>query len=1081
MAGTHTKPGELSYHPYAALVGYMEEPLTLRLNRAAGRPADDDDVFRQITRACSTYRERVDKNVRRRREANGQPAGDGLEPYLFNPTQWMAFGRTDAVSLILLDDFTPFFTLMAHDRFPVVQGCLSFCPRMDRRSLDLSTFLAANPSLARYDTEAGWPFDPPHEWFKTPPAKSSAPDPVIHPVQERAPLLVATRFKVGGLTALAGGVAFQWAVIRTLAKQVLTELDRMHRAASGELGSEKLQAVSELEITTADVERVRCLVLDGQGAEDLILLTACTNYSVGIELITRLRSMTLGDVFDTAPDLPERLTRGGLHAHALRWVEMERKAADPEGKDQPVPDVQTGWGTNHVFSDSYSSLGVMDCAFRDPKDTTVRGFVRVVAQIDANPGHMLEVEKVLAEAYKKFEAEGGKLEPLSSKPHRFLVGRHDYLEMVGENPKAPLPALRTRDFFRYVGQFARPDPIAVGKTGGAETGFMSFASSVLVPFPELGQLKPVGDGHVSVLGLLDAIHKGLFHANKSDRGKRPERGARATLTIERLRKVARRLRMPASLTGAVERLFQVFAAHLADPHVFDSVVDLYDVFAAIYAMIVDDLPRYQLERNASPFGQWLTRHLDDLLEAVRNALDHRVRLMLPNADMRDRAVDLRGGLSKMVAVADVPLKCGLYLVNRSLDKDPRSWGPLLHDYPVARVCGVTRFSFNPQTVCSRLTFPTPRLFATLRMDVMHVTRPLRFLAHVHEAAHLFYDADRLSHPRAADTSARGGAGTPTRQEDSLKETAAEVFAETLTHLLVFVREHGLFLRRYVADYGVHTLGAGSGHEFGDTPKDAQARFFLLLLRGFLVTLPIRRLPTAFDWPQQVPPDVLAVFDNPKRHVAEFLRMVEEVGPFHAPFRDWWAVGGLREKFTVAYNEEVSAHAAVAKEAWGAAYMQFRKLYTPEENQKGVLTGIYQALRDGRPIPTPDHAPNRQLDTVELVCRVLYAHTRLTFGHLDPTEFEVHLYRRPDNGAVSFDGPVGRRGRWGRFQLDGAYSGLFCADPHARSVRMRQQVAIHKTFWDISAHLRLERLNLILETLWPQAAPAEPSVINTVAE
>jgi hypothetical protein len=1043
----------LAYHDYIAVVSYREEPRTVRLREGGGI---DREISRDVARACGEYRDRVNANARACAAASGAAPPPELASYLFNPVQWVAFGRSDAVSLTLFDDFDPAVTLMGAVRSPVVQACLAFCPRTDREALGLGS---------RYPDRPDWPFDAPETWPTG--RAAAAPDfaPAPHPLQESTPLLVVTRFKVGGLNSLGGGVAFFQAVLRVLVAQVVDQLDDLGRAA----GDQNPQA-TDLGLTTEAVRATRCMVLDGQGSEDLILLAACTNYSVGITLVTRLRCMTLGDVFDADPRLAEHFQDGfggprragrGLHARVLEYY------------GRP-PDVRTGWAANHVFSDSHTTLGAVREAFHVPGSEAARhvaGFVSVVAQVDANPGHMLDVERVLKHTYDALGRPGGAYRrvELRGRPHRFLVGRHDYLEVVGEDPDRPLSALPTTDFFRYLATFtaqtgaAPPAPGAPAPNARPreETGFMGFSSSVVVPFPRLGQVREVDHRtHLPGMGLLEWVRQELFLSD----GDRP--GPR--LTVERLKNHTRRLRMPCSLCGVLDRLYQTFAAHLADPYLFDSVLDLYDTFAALYALLTEDLPRYQAEGQATPFGQWMTTRLDGLLEALKNAVDHRVRLMLPNADMRDTAVDLRGGLSKLVAAADVPLKCGLYLVNRALEPADGAGPDRLHGVPLNRVGGVARIGFNPQTMCERMTFPPCRRFlAHIRMDVLHVTRPVRFLGHIHEATHLLYGVD----------------GPPV--DVPFREDAGEVYAELLSHLIVFGTDTDLFLRRYVADYSVQPLGYGSDQRFGDTPHEAQARFFHLLLRGFLVTHPIATLgggPTKrrdrqpTTWPD--PPPV-EVFDAPlaAEHEDAFIATVKAYGPFHAPFAGWWpALGttGDREPektWRESYRRDAPAHAAAAKPAWLAAYRRYRSLYNPDVAPDRIGWAVGRAITGGRPLSRLLGMASRDqaLETVQLVCRLLYFHAHFCYGDLDPAR-RLHLHRDEATGRVSFAAPAGESRPWNRFQLDATHGGLFCVDPATRRKRVLQQVVVLKTLWDVSSFIRAERFEQILAGLLSNRSP-----------
>ena len=76
--------------------------------------------------------------------------------------------------------------------------------------------------------------------------------------------------------------------------------------------------------------------------------------------------------------------------------------------------------------------------------------------------------------------------------------------------------------------------------------------------------------------------------------------------------------------------------------------------------------------------------------------------------------------------------------------------------------------------------------------------------------------------------------------------------------------------------------------------------------------------------------------------------------------------------------------------------------------------------------------------------------------------DFHVWRDPCTGDISFD----QKHNWHEFLINKGAAAMFCPVPTARRSRLRRQIAIIKTFWDISASLRGRRLLEIVRDNWP---------------
>ena len=589
-----------------------------------------------------------------------------------------------------------------------------------------------------------------------------------------------------------------------------------------------------------------------------------------------------------------------------------------------------------------------------------------------------------------------------------------------------------------------------------------------MPFVSGGAPPPVDHSrHLPVMSMLDELRVALF----ADGG-RPGR-----MGVQDLKDITRRLGVPRPLCGALELHYLRFREQLADPHLYDGVLDLYDTYATLYAFLTDFLPEFQRRaraagRPSAPFGKWLCEQVGDLLVAVGNAADHRVRLPLPDADRPDTAVDLRGGLSKLVAAADVPLKCGLHLVNRAIgqaDTAPADTTWPHRGLPLNRVGAITLFNFDPQTRCKGVYTRggKPYSLTFVSMDVSHVFRPIRLLAHLHEAAHLVtHFTDDL----------RACAG---RDQPVAADLTDELYAELLTHLMVFGTNTDLYLKQQVAGYATSPQGQGSGYShLHDEDHYAEERFYRHLLTAFLVTEPIRAGVAGRNYdPRTLPRDGLRaeLADRP-RAISAFLDLIKRYGPFHAQFARWRADPDFDTTWAAMFADDIADWGDTFAAAWEAAFDRFRA------HDWGLNTALSQtvgrAVLTGRPVVHPHAGDDDQVDdAVQIVSQLLYAHAKFCYQPLDPAA-GVHLPRREDTGAVDFASAQPPGGRWNVFQLDATHGALFCVDPVVRRARVRLEVTLLKSLWDVSTHIRAERLAHLIQSLGWSEAGQEPTESST---
>jgi len=254
--------------------------------------------------------------------------------------------------------------------------------------------------------------------------------------------------------------------------------------------------------------------------------------------------------------------------------------------------------------------------------------------------------------------------------------------------------------------------------------------------------------------------------------------------------------MPSPLSTAIVYLYTDFANYLTDTFLFESVLDLYDIFTALYKLLTEQLPtsleerlfnrlckelgeersnelkgdlflkndkeknlRKELEDNPrlradldSICLSFLSNNdLDDLvelIELIQNALSNRVQISFSGAERWNVTVDARGiGLDRITSAVDVPLKCGLGMLRRVMNrKDEENVGhePTEEDKKRieaenrARIGGASRITYNPRAFSKRLVIGhTPNIFLdSIDLNIAHLTRPRAFYINLHETAHL---------------------------------------------------------------------------------------------------------------------------------------------------------------------------------------------------------------------------------------------------------------------------------------------------------------------------------------------------------
>ncbi len=1023
------KESQIAYHDYLALVCSFDDSAWVRMGNATLNL-----VPNQFTNLCHKYFINLEEARLAWIANNGE--GTGTEPfasYLYNPACFLTFGHADSVGLVLIDEIEAMMAITSHSTSPVEQANLSYCPKLSSLGIGADGIFV-DPHLL-FDAKRHNP--------------NECPQRRSHSIEQTAPLFHWARLKLNGFAVLGYGLLIQQCAYRTIAKKI-EEIQALLLKGKG---------APLIEPEDVSPDRLKITFLDPQGSEDLAILIFSKNYSVGITILSAIRALTFGDLFSEDTLIPSILERS--KAHKLLTLTGKKKTSS----------VKAGLENNHIISKTYTTLGVSYSAFWDIKKPACNGYVSAFPNLDINPGHLASVEATLFKANVGKNVSTQNLGRADS-IHRFLVGRQDYLvELKADLGSEMVTGLSILDFFELMrGVYHQFDcPNAKGET---ETGLLDISTSLVIPFPKIVtnagvELIPpkISDNHLSIMPLLLALRKSTFEgpADKSP-------GADPILCIRKLEESLNRLLLPRSLRRATHYLFQIYAHCLSDPFLFDCVLDLHDSFAALHhflCRVTPDQERkgyYREGLNLNDIGQ-----VEKFLEALHGALTHRVAISLPNWENRDIAIDFRGGLNRLLAAADVPLKCGLGLLRRQSPPNERSL--------FNQVGAVTRVTLNPSPVIYSIE-KAEKLglhLAYLEMDASQILDPFEYSIHIHEVAHLIIrnigswseyisiEVD-LASPKSLDTADRCA-------QIGLEEVAVEM----LTFLFLFEPSVDLFRRRLVIRYNSCPLNTGLRYSV------VVRRFGEILLRLFFVTDPYNKLIESGADIRSPDSLLIKYSDSAEAAWSRFESMMFEVGPIFQEFKECkWAgapfielVQDFRKMFFDAYEK----YAMSVGRIWKAILRVYQNscvqsgLYPwskgRAEDFVKIENEVELAFEMGRPLQVGflrhslAEESNLNLDDFYIVSRLLRTYFRRLIGKI---EFSSEMHKSPMDYTSA---KIGRENKKiSPAFLDPFNAGLTLVSPKDRRDRIRWQISVLKTMWDQSTYLRSRRLTDLLSNNHP---------------
>ena len=1087
---------------------YFTMACVLRISEEAKEHVNLHSTF---AKKVQQYKAKVENYNTASRHSPEAGTSETFRDYLFKTCSHNAFGYGDFVELVLVDDIDPYFFLTNQLDLPVHQVDLGFCPNLhslgiNRPSLsarvsegqqkasgwtepDLEIRIkgadgrvlgeARADSFGEFEVKFEQPVDPSETlsaeldsqvfeagssqvWEYTAPKFSkelcaedenvngeyanSSPFFAIHKlvadeVTEQLPLLVYSRIKIAGLASIGNVNLLRRAIHRAIARRTAKILHEYKGVESKWLAYE-------------DLTSIKIGLLDTQGTEEIGVHLFCRNFSAGLLIMQSVAQLTYGDLFEDpqSKTLEQQIDAWGIHKKIC------------EEQVNPVSSLNAC----HLFSATYTVLGAVPSSFSDPDNASVEGYLEAYGKVNVRPGHFVDVqeaiiailgktkklEEVVAEPIDLKEPDEGSLAEL-----RFLIGRNDLdFPMIGDQ----VMTVKTKDFFKLANSLsAYPKKSDEGKFTSTEgtdddhaanltTGVVSWSSNLVVPVPVMGEvIKKCDRGHVAVFSELKKKFEKLF-----------KQGGK--LDNEGLRQVLASMRLPIRLRNVSYQLLKTFSETLSDSVHYDTVLDLYDQFFALYSFLVGDADEcYQFSKalfrpdsdiaGSVFFDAKFTEHLSIYCDGLSNALSHRIHRNTKE-EFADLNVVFGGGLTQLVQGAHAALTCSVELIKKMMSTEM-----FMLDAEVDRseCVGVIKklslhqhwklYRLNPIKLQSESSRNT--VLGVVDFSFGHVVNPLEYVDFVHEVGHMilenwdkrqpyFYADFRKAIEEVEAVILETGKVSESAAKQKAKQQTGrfreEYFADLLTAIMVFGNDVELFAK--FSFFKFNSYQTQGKTEIDLSTQDTRLIEFLdYSFRIFLVCKTVERCGAAIHSGNFFDPSFPGIPSNLNDYISrpeQFAEFLSEYGYLDCLFKDinrqeqWLQIitswDGKHKRFSYrataarGYISDVIERVSLIfqKHCWQSEpwYAQGKDVYIfdrvanafRESMQKGEtsLTAILaKANEDLENEGVRIQLGNDSPDLLGLVCAALNAFTSLQMDDISKEDDKaIHLTRYGDGRA-----------------------------------------------------------------------------------
>ena len=909
---------KIAYHDYIALVCSFDA----EWSREAYNPENNPlrpfaRVFEDFATSCWRYRQGM-VDYAAKMHVDDVPA-----PWLFNPVCYVPFGHADALGVVLLDDCDTAHHLANSATTATESVAIGFCPTLeslgaagDGLFCELAELIGATPPVPGRDTgkpapstQEAWRY----EHFR--PAK--------HVFENDQSLLVFSKFKMDGLGAVGPGLLFQQTLLRAMVRKARSVIKILRH----EMNRGQQTSVDAL-IGPGELDATKLAIVNLLGAQEIGMFVFSSNFSIAASILAGLRSLTYGDLYEDGIDFDGQLL------DAMRHSELHKEI------------VQYGqWPTNdydrvahplaklHAFRLTHSTAAVAWSAFsaEHGSRTACRGYVNATSVLQLAPGHRIRAERRFQEeVLAKFRPSPA---PQGDwKYYRYLMGTGDVpfmhghmAETVEAGPWGTLPGcplLPLTDVIEVIRASLKEFGCA-NEVNEFGRDVIDCCTTLVVPVPQVlddnGNNRLFGEmdnmrHFAPLMRALAKIKDKLFFATGSSAPSRHDRpnGTRS-LNLQQLCDGQRAYGIPASLRRTSMCIFQEFATHLADPFLFDEVLDLYDTFATLHLFLTaeHDVPKPQAfvrlrgSSRSTPATNETVRRLSEVFDALHNALDHRTFSGYSEPPIRERATGVRGGLNQMLFAADVPVKCGLGLLRRLVQKTSGHDGRTTVAIP-------TKVVFAPGTKIDYGNYTNGQnrvMLGYLVGDVPHLLNVARYADHLHETFHAILA--EISNQKQQDENwpfNKDFRKAPADPKGKMGDQLAEVFVMFLCQLFTCGTDVHTFRRYSVISFSKGIEGTGRDD------KETVSRLTEWLIRLFLAS---DVLANRTDIPENVRNDparwgaddwFVRNRDLDHLRLKRFKAMCDDLGPFlHDYDRLWNGASGDEVRafadleFHVGYN------------------------------------------------------------------------------------------------------------------------------------------------------------------------------------
>lgn len=817
----------LRYHDYAMLLSCLDANWS--------RPKRDQQHWETVKSALGRMRAQteiyaslVEDNLAAWKEANGLATTppERICPKLFHTQGWLPFGHPDALTLSLVDDFDAAQAVIERYHGTTEEVTMAFCPVMA-------------PHITAWERDhqgIDCPFIEPSALFDDrplPPAdRKFSEAPTLHTIQQQHPLLFFSRLRLTTMLTMGRALPVQDVVYRAICSSIARTLTRLHAGEGSSV------------FGPGGPGNLRICFLDLQEEEEIGILLFCQDYSVAMTLLAGLKNLTVADLHDTDATMIDEVRKCRLHIE----TEAALKRLTPAGI---TPDFWESLKVNHVFrwTRTTAAFGwhlmqeAIDQARAPAPSATpgpagaldkVRGQLRVETAVGIMPGHMQEVLDLLQQGPQHFTTGGTDF-------HLHALGTEDLtLAWQAAPGAAPGSLISTQQVIRTCGKLLHlldsraPSPTHTLPTTEHPRHLTEWSSRLSVPVPILkdahgeDSLHP----HVHSNHQPGVIHRVLEHL---------EQKPLPFLDFAKLRSETRRYGLPTSQRRSVLYLFENFGNILKHPHLSDVVLDFLDVVATFHGALTSGLANelaghpdnaHHPDHYTPRIGLDAVKEIAEMLDALDDSLELRLRRVYPEMPLRDWSLDFRSCLHQPLLSAEAVLKCALAILRKDvlgLNDASQSALSTARGRRVRESLGVVvHLNFGPgmkgralKHLAREVTTPggpTVRSrLAIFEADFPHLTLIPGFCDFYHEAFHLLFGEllDPGPERENADLSLQPGLISPrlnkVDEASSPHPLEEEIFVQMLMLLMIFDGDGALLLRDHAWSYSSSAESALNSH------------------------------------------------------------------------------------------------------------------------------------------------------------------------------------------------------------------------------------------------------------------------------